>query len=41
MSGLPFKVESVKELDQKPSNSFRIFFDMIEVFSAIIADKGL
>ena len=42
MSGFPFKVESVRELDQKPSNSFllpSLFFK--KVFSAINADNGL
>ena len=42
ISGLPISVESVKELDQKPSNSFCLPSDVrIAVFSAIMAEIGL
>ena len=42
ISGLPFKVESVSELDQKPSNSiFSPSLDFIKTFSAIKAERGL
>ena len=41
MSGLPILVESVNELDQKPSNSLNLSFDFRFTFSAIKADIGL